>query len=162
MHLGPYRIKADWGHLALAGFIASFCLWYLNDARSSSPRADNLLLILPASLLAIVLFVIIVVKEIKLVRIAPDVDSVVETTGRGPAIASNLHVPAFMGIMGMYVLSMPYIGFDVATFLFMASSLLIQGERRWPVIVGFSLVFAVLVTWSFKMILSAPVPTMFG
>lgn len=159
MRIGSYRITADWDHVGVATGLMAFCAWYFFDARAVSNRLDNLLLIAPMSLAAVVLYAVILSQEIKLGR--------VQTADTEPStfqldwLRNNWRIPVFMALLGIYVFTMRILGFDLATFLFMLLSLVLQGERRWPMLVGYSLIFAVVVTWFFKTMLTVSVPTLF-
>ena len=59
-------------------------------------------------------------------------------------------------LMTAYVLSLEAMGMDTATFLFIAASLLLQGERRWQVVMPVSLVSAVLIVWGFGLMTPFP------
>ena len=66
---------------------------------------------------------------------------------------------AFIVAFGLYVGLLEIIGYDVATWLFIAASLVLNGERRPLVIVGFSVVFGSLAVWLFGLLLPYPMLT---
>ena len=74
----------------------------------------------------------------------------------------DVSVIAAMAILGGYILSMDWIGFDVATFLFIAALMFLQGERRIAWLAGFSLVFAFLVSIFFEYMIPYPMPMLLG
>ena len=161
MRIGSYQVKADWGHMALAVSITLFCIWYLFDARTASPNIQNMLLIFPATILAIALFLVIVAQEVKVSRVqGVEARSGASLSFHWPDL-DRMRLPLFMGLLGVYVFTMEGVGFDLATFLFLALSLALQGERRWIWLIGFSLVFALFVTWVFKAMIPEPIPTRF-
>ena len=58
------------------------------------------------------------------------------------------------------MLSLPFLGFDVATALFVAASMLLQGERN-PIVIGlFAVTVATLPILGIEYMLSVPVPTL--
>lgn len=57
-----------------------------------------------------------------------------------------------------YVAGLNWLGFDVGTFLFVAGCLWLQGERRLPWLIGYSLVFASLCACFFLSMLPYPMP----
>jgi hypothetical protein len=67
-----------------------------------------------------------------------------------------------MCVLTAYVLSMDWIGFDLATFLFMMVLMFLQGERRFLWLGGFSLVFSVLVSLFFEYMIPYPMPMLLG
>ncbi len=159
--MGSRVVKVDWGGLAVAAAITAYCVWYFLDARAASPRVQNMLLIMPAVASIVVLFIIIAIQTVRLDRLEDGAPKVAERRSfRLPALA-RLRIPALMGLLGGYVFSLPTVGFDLATFLYIGLSLAVQGERRPAVLIGFSLVFAVALTWAFQRILTVSVPTRF-
>ena len=66
-----------------------------------------------------------------------------------------------MGLLGLYVVGLIYVAFDIATFLFIWLSLLMQGEQRKFLAFFFALLFAVGVTWCLKLMVPFPFTTMF-
>jgi putative tricarboxylic transport membrane protein len=67
-----------------------------------------------------------------------------------------------MALLGVYVLVMDWIGFDAATFLFIAAMMFLQGERRIGWLAGFSLCFAFLVSLFFEYMIPYPMPMLVG
>src|SRR5690554_6828766 len=49
------RLAVDWGHLALLLVICAVVVAYLLDARATSLKVNNLLLVQPAAILALIL-----------------------------------------------------------------------------------------------------------
>ena len=140
--------------------LMGFCSWYFFDAISASTHIENLLLICPAILLALVLFFVIVIQEI---NIRPSDSSSVEADkplSNSGVRRPEVRIVLFMALLGTYVITMPMIGFDRATFLFISLGLALQGEFRLKLLIGYSLVFAALITFAFKIMLSVPVPTL--
>ncbi|MEF2553151.1 tripartite tricarboxylate transporter TctB family protein [Aurantimonas sp. A2-1-M11] len=158
MSIVRLRFEGPWGScLLLIGF-ASFSIWYFLDARSVSSEVENLLLIGPASALSLVLCVAILVREVPKLRMtaapaAPRGDEAKSFRERYGVVAAII-------ALVVYVVLMPWLGFDVGTFLFIAASMLIQGERRWWAILSFAAIMAVLTVYSMESILSVPVPSL--
>jgi putative tricarboxylic transport membrane protein len=124
--------------------LGALCVWYLGDAYAASSRVSNLILIMPAALVGVVLAVAIAVQQLytagdesKAAR-AP----VRQTDGAATARSTSLRTFGMMVALVIYVLVQEWLGFDVATMIFMVVSLVILGERR----VVFILVYASLFT----------------
>lgn len=157
--------RLDWGHLILVLFFASITGWYLFDAWQASSRVQNLILILPASLLSLALCAIVLVGIVS----APAKRS--ETGESGRSVQSDEHerhppeifavrfkTALTMGIFAVYILSLPYLGFDIGTALFVVANLLLDGERRPLVLIGVPVLFAVAATICFGWLLPYPMP----
>lgn len=152
------RSRADWGHLALILFFATVTIAYLADAWSASATVRNLVLVLPASVLSLVLCVIVAVGAFR-----GDGAAEPERAGEPEAPATLLErfKPALlMALFALYIATLPWLGFDVGSAVFVAVALLLDGERRlWliaPVAIGFALVATMLFRW----LLPYPMPVM--
>lgn len=159
MRIGNYRLSGNWGLVGFTAGLFAFGCIYFADAYRSSNNIQNLLLVAPAAALAAVLFVVIVVRE---VRLEPLTDAA-PTPRRGwtRSRAEVLRTPALMAAVGVYLAGISYVGFDISTFLFIGGALAIQGERRPLLLVGYSAVFAVLVVLGMKALLPFPMPNLF-
>lgn len=157
MRFGSYRVDANWGLIAFSGVLLLLGVIYFFDAYSTSNDTQNLLLVAPATALLIVIFFVIVKHEIRLTPLQGE-GPAAEETGKRFNI-SMLRTPALMATVGIYILGISYIGFDISTFLFISVSLAIQGERRPLLLVGYSAVFSILVVLGMKALLPFPVPT---
>ncbi|MBI3044417.1 MAG: tripartite tricarboxylate transporter TctB family protein [Betaproteobacteria bacterium] len=155
MKVGSYRVRVEGGHLAFVGAIAAFCVWYWLDARAASTNVQNLLLIQPAAFLALALCVAIAAGTVKADR--PDASA--EPPGAAPSARDGRGL-VVAGLLVLYVAVLLYIGFEVATFAFLAGSMYALGERRPVFLVVFSGAFAGAMSYAFKFMLSVPVPTL--
>ena len=155
MQLGRLRLEGPWGHVALLLLFIGFCLWYLNDAYGASSNVANLLLIGPASAVAVIAALGLLVAEARHLRIRrqdPEPDPRSLRDRFGPLAA--------MTALVAYAFAMPLLGFDVATFAFIAVGMWIQGERRPLVLIGFPAVVTVAVIYAMQNVLFTPMPTM--
>jgi hypothetical protein len=59
MRIGGRNYRVDWGHLIVATTIAVLCLAYLLDARRTSLDIQNLLLVQPLALFALLMYLLI-------------------------------------------------------------------------------------------------------
>src|SRR3546814_1713555 len=119
------RVVVDWGHLALLLVICAVVIAYLLDARATSLKINNLLLVEPAAIIALILAAVVLPQCFR--RKGPEDDA-------GPARRDSLRelgkVAALAAAFGAFTLSLETLGFDAATFILLALGLYICGERR--------------------------------
>lgn len=163
---GHWRV--DWGHLALLAVICGVTTAYLFDARSTSLKINNLLLVEPAALLALVLALVVLPQCFRRPALSDQADP--ETTSgsepkRGAQVVRQtegwrplLKVGLLMAGFGALVFSLETVGFDVATFLFMVGGLWLCGERRIWVIGLFSAVFTAAIIYGYQQLVPYPFP----
>lgn len=119
--------------LALALAMSGYALDVLRKSRGMA----DWLMIVPAAVIGVVALA---------VSIGEDLLAAFRSAGANETVAGErlqtYRSVAFMVMLAAYVAAMPYAGFDVSTFIFLAAALFLQGERR-PL---FCLSFAALVT----------------
>lgn len=145
------RSRVDWGHLALILFFATVTVVYLADAWDASGSFRNLVLVLPASVLSLILCAIVAVGAFRSARTAePEPASGDEAEAEAPLL-ERLKPALLMALFALYIATLPWLGFDVGSAVFVAAALMLDGERRlWlvaPVAVGFALVATLLFRW---------------
>jgi len=161
------KYHCDWGHISFLVALLFIISLYLTDAIMASHKAENLMMILPVSLIGIG----ICLWQIKLstrLRTSPQSRDSSEAISAQPSAAPRTEtrlfkyrVPIFMGLLGLYLVGLIYVAFDIATFLFIWLSLLLQGERRKILAFVYALLFALAVTWCLKLMVPFPVTTLF-
>jgi hypothetical protein len=143
-------------HLGFVVVLGIFVVWYLWTSAAASATFENLLLVGPVSVVGLVLVAIIIVQTLFLKSATPRVAGAIPDrlpVGRTrDAIAVILAFLVFVGATSI-------IGFDLATFFFMAAVMWYLGERRIVWIVGLSLAVAVLLTAGALATLTYPLPT---
>ncbi len=139
--------RLDWGHLAVVALVATVTALYLHDSFNASPTTDNLILILPASILALLLCAGIAVGILR--RSGPEED--LPPLGRTPIL---------MGLFALYIVTLPFLGFDVGSAVFVAAALLSDGERRLVPLLAIPICFAAITTWIFAALVPYPLPTL--
>lgn len=159
------------GHLLLLAGFAAYALWYSLDAWAAQAKTQNMLLIGPAALLAGVVIALLFAKELLRWRAgeptetaedAPDVEPAAADTGDDTrTFREAWGTPLSAALLGVYVIALPIVGFDVATVVYIALCMMLQGARDWRIILGFSLVAGLLPVWAIEKMLSVPVPTLF-
>jgi len=144
------RIVVMWGHLALLAFVAGVVLFYWLHVRAVSLRPTNLLMIQPASILALVLVALVVPQCFRRAAEGEVVERE-QVDGLG-------QVFLLMASFVTFALLLEWAGFDVATFGFMVVGLFICGERNWLLNLGFSAFFTALLVWGYGAITPFPFP----
>lgn len=130
--------------LVFSALVITYC-W---DAYQASSHIINLILIAPVSLLVIVLCAVELVQQLRGHRAQENEEP------REP-VSDVLPV---MGLFALYVVGLPWLGFDVGTVLFVAAFLWVHGERRLHWIFVYSLLFGIAVSWFFSKMLPYPLP----
>lgn len=151
--LGPVLV-------ALAVLIAA--LAYMADAYAASKRIHNLIMLVPMTAIVVVLSAIIFIKELGFRQVAsmdnsePDGSPAASGDRDGASVGA---VALMMTGLLLYAMASPWIGFDVASILFLAFCLWIQGEKRPLVLAGFSIPFGLAITWLLIYGARSPAPT---
>jgi putative tricarboxylic transport membrane protein len=152
------NIRSRLPEIILAGLFLILSCWYLNDAYSASASTENLLLILPAAIVVICLCLWIIGRALyEVTRAGTDQAGDEEEKEK-----KSVSVFGAMSILAGFVLSMDWIGFDAATFLFMIALMFLQGERRPLWLSAFPAVFAILVSLFFEYMIPYPMPMLLG
>lgn len=134
---------ADIGILLALVFLI---IWYCYDAYTASDAVINLILIVPVAGVALLLCGIEFVQQLK---------------GQEAPVKALEPVSTMLPVIGLfcfYAVTLPWLGFDVGTLVFIALFLWTHGERRWQWVFGYSLVFALLVSLFFSNMLPYPMP----
>lgn len=144
--------------------LAAFCTWYAFDAYRASDSLDNLILVLPIAILVLLLclfqfFVDIWGKVGKHAKSASNKHADADKKEKSEKDDIMTVLPVIV-IFAFYVLTLEYLGFDVGTVLFLGIFLLYHGERRIPWVLGYSLVYGLLVAYFFSAMLPYPMPMM--
>lgn len=145
------RRVIEWGHVVLLGVISAVVIAYLLDARRVSLKVNNLLLVEPASILALI-FVLLVLPQVFIARAERTADE------RWQERMKLVRVAGLAAAFGLMVFFMEKIGFDVATFLFVAVGLWICGEKKVWLIALFSAAFTVGVIYGYQLLVPYPFP----
>lgn len=149
------RRAVDWGHLALLIVICTVVVAYWLDARATSLKMGNLLLVQPAAIVALVLAAMVLPQVFRRREPRGQAD------GEGRKVEAPgelLKVALLAGAFGAMVFSLETVGFDVATFLFTAVGLWICGERRLWLIGLFSAIFTAAIIYGYQMLVPYPFP----
>lgn len=147
------------GQLGLLALFAAFVVWFTNDAWNASPTLVNMLLIGPVAALALLIVAGLVVGSL---RASPEEPS--ETTdpeGEKGSLRSRYGV--FFGclLLALYVVSLEYIGFDVASFLFCATTMVMMGQRNWLAIAIYTAIVGLAPVYVLVHVMGVPATTLF-
>ena len=151
----PTARGVDWGHLLLLIFICAVVVAYLLDARAVSLKLGNLALVQPAAILALILAAIVLPQCFR--RVSPEAADEQNETPR-ESWRDLAKVAALAAAFGAFALSLESVGFDVATFIFVALGLYICGERRLWLIGLYSAVFTVVIVYGYQLLVPYPFP----
>lgn len=121
---------------------------YCYDAISASTHIYNLIMVLPLTVIVLGLCIAQFVVTIRSGQ-----------TEAEPAESVREVLPVML-LFTAYVVSLNWLGFDIGTVLFTAAFLWMQGERRWPWLIGYSVAFAFVLTYFFQQMLPYPMPTL--
>jgi len=134
----------------LSVILALFVLsaWYLWDSWRASTHVYNLIFVLPLTLATLALCSVAFLREL----LAPSAAAV---EAEQESEAGTLTA---MSLFAGYVVTLPLLGFDVGTFVFLALFLWASGEKKWHWALGYSLVFASAAALFFSYMLPYPMP----
>jgi len=153
------RVAVDLPHLTFATAIVAWCIWYGLDAWSAQKTTANLIMIVPATICGILLYLVIAKGCFRILE-----------TGEGSISGERKRVERSIGVkiagtmimLGALVFLGPFIGFDIASFLYVGGMLYFLGERRIPALVLIPLIFCVVAIYAFSQILYTPLPLFFS
>lgn len=168
--------------VAVLVLLALFVIVYALDSVRASTDVLNLILVLPVSVIVLVLCAAQFVLSIVAIRRASRARSAheeSETAGvhehendlpirdsprresprRDSANETGAgDVARVVGLFALYVLTLPWLGFDIGTAIFIAIFIWLQGERRWPWLLGYSIAFAFALSFTFSRLLPYDMP----
>lgn len=137
--------------------LGAFIGWYLWNSATASATFENLLLVGPVGVLGLGLVLFIAAQTLLGNRVPPVTAGIPQRMPVGRTRDAIAVIIAFL----IFVAALPIIGFDVATFLFMAAVLVYLGERRIVWVAGLSLAIAAGLTAGALATLTYPLPTAF-
>ncbi|MEE2860047.1 MAG: tripartite tricarboxylate transporter TctB family protein [Paracoccus sp. (in: a-proteobacteria)] len=144
------------GHLCLLAGLAGFVVWFTLDAWRAQPDVVNMLLAGPIAALTLTLIAAIAVGVLR--RHGPDETEPYDRSAL--SFRSRFGVPAGCALLGLYVLSLEYVGFDAASFLFCALTMIFMGKRNWLLIVGYSALMSLGPVYVLIHVMGVPVTTL--
>ena len=164
MRIRGHEYRVDWTHLIFITLIAAFIVWYWMDARSVSLSVNNLLLIQPLAIFALLMYLLIVPQCFRRADAVDEPDKPVVDDPLAPALPTEgkeLGRVALLGLaLGIFVFSLKPLGFDLAIFLFALATMLICGERRPIPLAVYPLAVTLFTVYGFRALMPYPMPTL--
>jgi len=142
--------RYDVGHLCMLIGLVGFTLWYLSDAIRVSFTVPNLLLILPVAVAILMLALAELVMSWRGGKLFEAVDD-----------EPVREILPIILLFAVYVLSLPWLGFDLGTILFVAIFLRMKKETNWYWVIGYSVGFGLAIALFFALMLPYPMPMTF-
>ena len=153
--------RATWGHIALLAGFAAFIVWYVADSFLASSQITNLLLIVPVGGLALFIAAMLLVQTGMALRSnARGRPGAPEAPAEQAPWRHRYGPMASMIGMVIYVVGLPWAGFDLATACFVAANMWIYGERNLVMIAGYACAFGAAVAAAMRYLLFVPIPTL--
>lgn len=165
------RDAFPWGSVSFALGLAAVFGYYAQNVYAEARGATDWMLIVPAAGIGIAALLIIAgTKAIDWGRrrqassASPPIDASDRETDTTKTVAANQDTPRlallFMGLLTLYVVLIPSIGFDLGSLIFVFLSLYLQGERRLWLLAGFSVAVSSIVVLIFIVVLGIRLPTL--
>ena len=151
-------VVVDVPHLGFATAIAAWCAWFCQDAWRAQRDVENLIMILPASLLAVILYCFVAAGCVHIVS-DPEQGAVAPRQPLAPGMARK--IAGTMALLATYVVAGPLIGFDIVSFAYILAMLWFLGERRILVLLLVPALFCAIAIYCFNTILATPLPLLF-
>ena len=158
------RHVTDWEHVFFLGIMLGFLTWYLWDATVASPTLSNLILIGPVGAAALILLFYIGATEILGRGGAPKTSGAHHNELPSEAAPSRFRagsrrtIALLMGLFGLFVAAMPYLGLDVASLIFIVATLWLLGERRVIFMLSLALSISAAISIAAMTLLTFPIP----
>lgn len=164
MRIKGRTYKVDYGHLVFATLIAGITLWYLLDARSVSTDLNNILLVQPVAIFAILMYLLIIPQCFRRADAEPEEPKAEEVDDplapKLPTERRQVIRMALLGVaLGALVFLMNVIGFDVAIFFFSMAAMAICGERRPHYLLIFAAAVTLVTIYGFRSLMPYPMLT---
>ena len=166
MKIGNHRFMVDWGHLLVVAMIAVICAVYLRDTLTTSTHVNNILFVLPASLVALSLCLAILPQIVRRVDAEqkPVEKSRLDAKPGEEATQQGWKELGWIALLivcfGSYVYLLDRIGFDIASWIFITLGLFICGERRVLALAIYPPIAASLIVIGFQALIPYPMFTL--
>ena len=152
------KLAVDVPHLVFVTCIAAWSAWFCWDSWRSSPDIENLILIVPVSAGAVLLYLFIAAGCFRFTGDAADQETPLrESLARGLGVK----IAGSMALLAAFVITGPLIGFDIASFVYIFAMLAFLGERRILVLLLAPLLFCAAAIYCFNELLATPLPLYF-
>lgn len=162
MRIRGHEYSVDWTHLIFITIVAGFVLWYVFDARSVSLSVNNLLLVQPLAIFALIMYLMIVPQCFRRADREPEAAAAADDPLQPalPTESRELVRVAIIGVaLGVFVFSLNIVGFDIAIWLFALVTMMVCGERRPIPLLIFPLAVALAAVYGFRALMPYPMVT---
>lgn len=160
MRIGKYRYRVDWGHLGVIAMMALICTAYLGDTLATSLRINNLLFVLPASIVALTLCLIILPQTVRREALSTSDPALRSKAGTSESWHELGWIALLIVGFGTYVFLMERIGFDLASWLFITLGIYVCGERHPFALLLFPLLATAMIVLGFQALIPYPMHTL--
>jgi hypothetical protein len=164
MRIGGRHYRIEWLHLTFITIVAGFVLWYLLDARSVSLSVNNLLLVQPLAIFALLMYLLIVPQCFRPADETNEPEAPAADDPLQPQLPEGraLGRVGLLGLaLGAFVFSLNTLGFDVAIWLFALVTMAVCGERRPIPLIVYPLAVALVAVYGFRALMPYPMATTF-
>lgn len=162
MHFRGHRYVVDWGHLAFITLLGGGVFFYLLDTRAVSLKINNILLVQPLSLFALVLYALIVPQCFRRADAEPVPETLLDDP-LAPTLPKERIALIKIGLLGLslgvFVFVLNTIGFDIAIWAFALATMLICGERRPVPLLVYPLAVSLVAVYGFRALMPYPMVT---
>lgn len=162
MQIGSTKYVVNWRHLIFLAILFGAVLWYLLEVRSVSLAVNNLLLVQPLSLFVLFMCLLVVPQCFRRAD-AVDEDELLPDDPLAPQLPSEGKDLATIGVLGLSlgiaILVMDKVGFDLGVWLFSLAAMFICGERRPLALLVYPLAVTLAVIYGFKAMMPYPLET---
>jgi hypothetical protein len=163
MRIGNRDYVVDWLHLGFVFLVAVIVTLYWFGARQVSTSVNNLLLLQPLAISALLLCALIVPQCFRRADRPVEAEVAIDDDPLAPALpqgGKELARVAVLGLaLGLMVFSLNIVGFDVAIWLFCVAAMAICGERRPLALAVYPLAVTVVCIYGFRALMSYPMVT---
>ena len=163
MRIRGHEYRVDWAHLVFVTLMAAAVLWYLLDARAVSLRVNNLLLVQPLAIFALLMYLLILPQCFRRADAEAEPQEPAPEDPLAPALPTEARALARVGLLGaalgLLVFLMNVIGFDIAIWLFALATMLICGERRPVPLAVYPLAVSLVTVYGFRALMPYPMFT---
>jgi hypothetical protein len=158
-----HSYRVDWGHLLFIALLAGAVLWYLLDARAVSLKVNNLLLVQPVAIFALLMVALIIPQCFQRADRDTASDQPAEDDPLAPALPREARALIQIGIvalaLGALVFTLNVIGFDIAIWLFCVVVMLVCNERRPLPLIVYPAALTLILVYGFRALMPYPMVT---
>lgn len=144
------------GHLGLLTAFAIFVAWFISDAWQASSTLTNMLLIGPVAAISSLIIIGLAFSVLK-----AETNNEEKTEVVGTSLRERYGVAVGCLLLAVYILALEYIGFDLASSLFCAATMIMMGQRNWIAIGVYSLIMGLGPVYVLVHMMGVPVKTLF-